>query len=101
MTRLTQVRIDPNMTRNDKTESLGDHVNMSVVTHTMSISAERKTGMRTQLARKTEDCLDLRIPSETVNGDRPDLTRITWNVKPWLFLELVHVDIHLAVFMYS
>lgn len=40
---------------------------MVVVTHTMSVSAERKTGMGAQKAGKTEDCLDLRITSETVN----------------------------------
>ena len=41
---------------------------MSVVTYTMSVSAERKTGVGAQKAGKTEDCLDLRIPSETVSG---------------------------------
>ena len=40
---------------------------MSGVTYTVSVSAERNTGMWAQKAGKTEDCLDLRIPSETVN----------------------------------
>lgn len=41
---------------------------MSVVTHTMSVSAERKTGVGAQKAGKTEDYLDLRVPSEAVSG---------------------------------
>lgn len=53
---------------------------MSVVTHTMSVSAEGKTGVGgSEGRRKTEDCLDLRVPSEArVRTLRPGFDQNNW-----------------------